>query len=238
MWRDPLLILIQLAQKNRIEQKIERLLLFQGPIQQKLAKTGHAFTISSLLIKHRLVFQLTLVKFMDHDSELIWFGKTFLERFIEKYQSELLLNLRIFYLSHAVCKILQFLMMKRDVKLDLTVIAKESSSKTRITSVYNSIRAETFSPKVHKLILSRKMSSQNLNICSLIPRWEGPHNCIMFSQTEKVPPKFVSDSDKITIATYTGNLEHEANSRGYMFKFKRISETEANQMKREMTMQE
>ena len=169
MWRDPLLILIQLAQKNRIEQKIERLLLFQGPIQQKLAKTGHAFTISSLLIKHRLVFQLILVNFMDHDSELIWFGKTFLERFIEKYQSELLLNLRIFYLSHAVCKILQFLMMKRDVKLDLTVIAKESLSKTRITSVYNLIRAETFSPKVHKLTLSRKMSSQNLNICSLIP---------------------------------------------------------------------
>ena len=59
-----------------------------------------------------------------------------------------------------------------------------------------------------------------------------------FFQTEKVPPKFVSDSDKITIATYTGDLEHEANSRGYMFKFKRISETEANQMKREMTMQE
>ena len=71
--------------------------------------------------------------------------------------------------------------------------------------------------------------SPNLNIFSLIP---------IFFQTEKVPPKFVSDSDKITIATYTGDLEHEANSRGYMFKFKRISETEANQMKREMTMQE
>ena len=62
---------------------------------------------------------------MDNGSDPFRFGKTFLIRVIEKQQSELLLNLRIFYLSHAVCKILQFLMMKRDVKSDLTVIAKE-----------------------------------------------------------------------------------------------------------------
>ena len=81
MWRDPLLILIQLAQKNRIEQKIERLLLFQGPIQQKLAKIGLAFTISSLLIKHRLVFQMTFDKlhgqrFWVKISDPFRFGKT------------------------------------------------------------------------------------------------------------------------------------------------------------------
>ena len=121
LWKDPLLILIQLAQKNRIEQKIERLLLFQGPIQQKSAKIGLAFTISSLLTKHRLVFHALSVLYPS--------GKPVFERFIEKHQSELLLNLRIFYLSHAVCKILQFLMMKPDVKLDLIAIAKERLSK-------------------------------------------------------------------------------------------------------------
>ena len=69
---------------------------------------------------------------MDNGSEsefLTHFGSGKPDRVVEKCQSELLLNLRIFYLNHAVCKILQFPMMKRDVKLDLTVIAKECLSK-------------------------------------------------------------------------------------------------------------
>ena len=65
------------------------------------------------------------LRFRVRTSDPFRFGKTFLVRVIEKQQSELLLNLKIFYLSHAVCKILQFLMMERDVKSGLTVIAKE-----------------------------------------------------------------------------------------------------------------
>ena len=131
------IILIQLAQKNRTEQKIERLLLFQGPIQPKLVKIGLAFITSSLQIKHRLVFDRL---FWTQKIFQPWYGVGSLELsavvrqvltefrdpyIFEKHWSESLLNLKIFYLNHAVYKISQLLMMERDVKLDLIATVKE-----------------------------------------------------------------------------------------------------------------
>ena len=48
----------------------------------------------------------------------------------KKRCSESLLNLKIFYLNHAVYKILQFLMMEQVEKLDLIAIAKENLKKS------------------------------------------------------------------------------------------------------------
>ena len=52
------------------------------------------------------------------------------------------------------------------------------------------------------------------------------------------PPKFISDSNKVVVETHTGDLEHEANSRGYMFRFWRVPESVALQEKQLATQNE
>lgn len=55
---------------------------------------------------------------------------------------------------------------------------------------------------------------------------------------EVMPPKFISDSSKVVVETHTGDLEHEANSRGYMFRFWRVTEAVALQEKQLATQNE
>ena len=55
---------------------------------------------------------------------------------------------------------------------------------------------------------------------------------------EVMPPKFISDSSKVVVETHTGDLEHEAESRGYMFRFWRVTEAVALQEKQLATQNE
>ena len=122
---------------------------------------------------------------------------------------------------------------------DREVIAVSRSYPTKIgqnwTCIYN-----FFTPdKNQRIVVDFKdflfegCSIQNLTITDVgTGRSDGPY-C-----NDKMPEKFISDSSKIKIETYTGDLDHDANSKGYMFGFWRIDEDEALEMKRTLTRNE
>ena len=122
---------------------------------------------------------------------------------------------------------------------DREVIAVSRSYPTKIgqnwTCIYN-----FFTPdKTQRIVVEFKdflfegCSIQNLTITDLgTGRSDGPY-C-----NDKMPEKFISDTSKIRVETYTGDLDHDANSKGYMFGFWRIDEDEALEMKKQMTRSE